>query len=118
ISGRALRIKKSKLKGGRIDVNDVIDALPLFATLACFAETPTEIVGGEVARTKESDRIASIAKELKKMGAKIEERRDGLLIHPSPLRGASLFSHHDHRIVFSLAVAALGAQGPSRIEET
>lgn len=118
ISNRKLFVRKSRLKGGRIDVNDLIDALPLLAVTACYAETPTEIVGGEIARTKESDRIRSIAKELKKMGAKIEERRDGLLIYPSQLHGASLFSHHDHRIVFSLAVAALGAMGESHIEGT
>jgi len=118
ISKGSLTVKKSLLKGSRIDVNDVIDALPLFAVLACFAESPTEIVGGSIARRKESDRITSIASELKKMGAIIEEREDGLLIKPSPLRGANLFSHHDHRIALSLAVASMAAKGESTIDET
>ncbi|MFI5334796.1 MAG: 3-phosphoshikimate 1-carboxyvinyltransferase [Chlamydiales bacterium] len=116
VTKSSLRVMKSKLNGARLDVNDVIDALPLFATLACFAESPTEIVGGKIARMKESNRISAIAAELKKMGAKVEEREDGLLVYPSQLAGAQLFSHHDHRIALSLLVAALGAKGESTIE--
>lgn len=110
-------VKKSRLQGARIDINPIIDALPLFAVLGCFAETPTEIFGGKASRHKESDRITAIATELRKMGAVIEEREDGLVIFPAKLSAAHLFSHHDHRIALSLAVAALGANGESRIEE-
>ena len=114
---RKVVVEKSRLQGARIDINPVIDALPLLATLACFAETPTEIFGGKIARQKESDRIHAIATELKKMGATLEEKEDGLKIYPSRLAAAHLFSHHDHRIALSLAVAALGATGESRLED-
>lgn len=114
--GSFLHVFPSSLKGASIDVNPFIDALPILAALACFAEGETLLYNGAIARKKESDRIAAMACELKKMGADIEERPDGLKIRPSPLFGAGLFSHQDHRIALSLAVAALGARGESRIE--
>ena len=115
--GETLVVKKSgKLRGMRIDANPFIDATPLLATLACFAEGPTEIYNAAIARRKESDRLFAIAQELRKMGGIIEEEADGLRILPSPLRGATLFSHRDHRIALSLTVAALAAQGESKIE--
>ena len=104
-----------QLKGIKIDINDFIDALPILAVIGCFASGTTEIVGGGVARNKESDRIRSIAQELRKMGANIEERSDGLLIHQSSLHGAEVETHSDHRILFSLSVAALAAKGHTTI---
>ncbi len=110
--------KGSQLKGARIDVNGLIDALPILAVIGCFATGRTELVNGSIARRKESDRIATIARELRKMGADIEEQSDGLTISPSQLRGAEVSSCHDHRIALSLAVAALAARGSSQISET
>ncbi len=107
----------SVFTGGTIDVGAFIDAIPILAVMACFAEGDTLLVNGAIARTKESDRLHAIALELGKMGACIEEREDGLKISPSPLRGAFLHSHFDHRIALSLSVAALAARGPSRIVE-
>lgn len=104
-----------RLKGRRIDVNDCIDALPILAVIACFAEGCTELVNGAIARKKESDRISAIACELKKMGAHIKEQADGLIISPSKLHGAKLHTYHDHRIALSLSVAAMGATGSSVI---
>ena len=116
---RSIHVKKSpRLQGARIDLDPFIDALPILAVIACFSSSKTELFNGTIARKKESDRISSIALELKKMGAQIEEKPDGLLIHPTPLKGASLFSHHDHRLAMSLSVAALAAEGLSVIEET
>jgi 3-phosphoshikimate 1-carboxyvinyltransferase len=109
-------LKSEELKGTRIDVNDLIDAIPILAVVGCFASGTTEIKNGAIARKKESDRIFAIASELRKMGAQIEEREDGLLIEHSKLRGAALTSHADHRIAMALAVAALAAQGSSQIE--
>lgn len=113
--GMKLGVKKSPpLNGIQIDVNDFIDALPILSVIGCFATGKTEIVNAAVARTKESDRIRCMAKELKKMGADIEETTDGLLIRSAKLRGSShLQSHSDHRIAMALAVAALGAEGES-----
>ncbi|HSX14193.1 MAG TPA: 3-phosphoshikimate 1-carboxyvinyltransferase [Chlamydiales bacterium] len=105
----------STLTGQRIDVSVFVDALPILAVLGCFANGVTEICNGAIARKKESDRITCIRKELQKMGAKIEEKPDGLIIHPSILNGAHLKTHHDHRIALALSVAALGARGESTI---
>lgn len=106
----------SSLMGMTIDVNDTIDALPILAVLGCFSAGATKITNGAIARKKESDRIHAIALELQKMGANLEEKEDGLIIHSSPLSGAKLYSHADHRIAIALAVAALGAKGESHIE--
>lgn len=113
---KTLQIEPSSLCGIEIDINTCIDALPIFAVLGCFAKGTTRLYNGAIARKKESDRILAIATELRKMGGQIEEREDGLLIHQSPLQGATLCSHRDHRIALSLAVAALGAKTPSTIE--
>ena len=67
-------------------------------------------------RVKESDRIASVATELRKMGAHVEERPDGMLIHgPTRLHGAVVECHRDHRLAMALAVAGLVADGPTEI---
>jgi len=112
-----LHVKKSSLKGITIDINDCIDAITILAVVACYAEGETRILNGAVARKKECDRIMAITKELKKMGANIEEKEDGLHIYPSPLFGAHVHSHHDHRMVMSLAVAGMGATGETIIDE-
>ncbi len=106
----------SRLKGAKIDVNNFIDGITILAVLGCFAEGVTEIVGGKIARKKESDRISSIVSELRNMGAKIEEREDGLIVEGSKLKGAQVRSFADHRMAMSLAVAALRAEGETIIE--
>ncbi len=108
-------LPSNQLEGVCIDANAIIDAIPILAVIACFAKGKTTIVNGEVARHKESDRISAITQELRKMGAEIEERRDGLTITPKALTGASLDSHSDHRIAMALAVASLAASGESQI---
>ena len=104
------------LCGIDVNINDCIDTLPILAVIACFAKTPSQLSGAKIARLKESDRIVAIAAELRKMGAHIEEREDGLVIHPSVLKGAELFAHKDHRIALSLLVAGFGANGESIID--
>ncbi|MBI2742437.1 MAG: 3-phosphoshikimate 1-carboxyvinyltransferase [Chlamydiales bacterium] len=116
IEERRLIVKKSRLTGSTLDVGEFIDGIAILAVIACFAEGVTEIHGAANARRKESDRLSAITCELKKMGAKIEEREESLIVTPAPLRGSSLFSHHDHRIALSLAVAALGAASESAID--
>jgi 3-phosphoshikimate 1-carboxyvinyltransferase len=106
------------LRGITIDANDFIDAVPILAVLACFVEEATTITNVAIARQKESDRLTAISTELRKMGAQIEESEDRLTIIPSPLRGAILNTHQDHRIAMALAVAALGAQGISTLQNT
>lgn len=106
----------SKLSGIKIDVNDCIDQIPLLAALGCFATSPLTITGGKIARFKESDRIAVIIDELKKMGAAIDEKEDGMIVYPSKLKGAELTSHKDHRIALSLITAAFAGEGESFID--
>ncbi len=114
---KTLTIEKSpRLQGKKIDLNSCIDALPILAVMACFSKGPTEIFNAAIARKKESDRISSITCELRKMGAIIEEKEGGLIVHPSSLHGAHLNTYHDHRLALSLSIAALSASGPSLIE--
>lgn len=113
-----IKVKKgSKLNGIAADINTYIDAIVIFAVIACYAEGETRILNAAVARQKECDRIACITKELKKMGADITELADGLIIRGSPLNGAKVFSHHDHRMAMALMVAGLGAQGETLVED-
>jgi len=100
-----------------IDINDFIDAVPILATLACYAAGKTTIRNAAIARHKECNRLACITKELKKMGGIIEETEDGVIVYGNQLRGASVDSHHDHRIAMSLAIAALGAEGKTILSD-
>lgn len=99
------------LKGIEADMNAAVDALPVLAAVACFASSPTRLTGAGICRHKECDRIAAMAEELGKMGARLEELEDGLIIHPSVLLGARADSRRDHRIAMSLAVAGLACGG-------
>lgn len=113
---KLLYVRKSPpLKGLAIDINSFVDAITILAVTACFAEEETHIYNAAVAKQKECNRIASIATELRKMGADIHETEDGLIIRKSNLKGAEVFSYHDHRMAMSLAVAGLGAQGETVI---
>ena len=105
-----------KLSGIEIDINHCIDVLPILAVVACFAKSKTVIKGAEITKYKECNRIAVMAKELQKMGGKVEERNDGLVIYPSSLIGSTLNGEKDHRVAMSLMVAAAGAIDRSIIE--
>ena len=104
------------LKGTVLDMNDTPDALPALAVTACFAQGETRIVNVPQARMKETDRIAVMTAELTKMGARIEEKPDGMVIHGAPLKGTEVKGHGDHRVVMSLALASLGAAGTTTID--
>ena len=106
------------LRGASIDVNHMIDAVPVLAAIACHAKSATTITGAAIARHKESDRIHAIATELGKLGAHIEEKPDGMIIQPSSLHGGATSSHHDHRIAMAVAVAAMRASAPVVVENT
>ncbi|NGX51330.1 MAG: 3-phosphoshikimate 1-carboxyvinyltransferase [Chlamydiae bacterium] len=116
IESGAIQIAKGEpLRGARLDINDTIDAIAILAVIGCFSKGETVLFNAATARGKESDRIHAITTELKKMGADIEERRAGLIIRPSQLKGADLESYGDHRIALALSVAALGAEGESTL---
>ena len=116
-----LSVKGAQLKGGLISgdlVPLLIDELPMLAALGPYTEQGIEIRDAAELRVKESDRIAALAENLKRMGAKVEERPDGLRVEgraAGKLRGAEIDPHGDHRIAMAFAVAGLGAEGETRI---
>jgi 3-phosphoshikimate 1-carboxyvinyltransferase len=114
-----LRVKSSHLKGCTIEGNLIprlIDEIPILAVAACFASGTTLIKDAAELRVKESDRLAVMASQLSKMGAKINELPDGLEITGGDsLKGAQVDSFADHRITMSLAIAALKAKGKTTI---
>lgn len=113
--GEELHVTTSTLQGQTIDVNELIDAVPILAVIGTAAEGTTILKNAGIARKKESDRLAVMTKELKKMGAQIEETADTLTIHKSTLTGATVDSHNDHRVALSLAVAGMIAEGTTTI---
>ena len=111
-------VRKSMLTGGTFDLNATPDALPVMAVLGCYAQGETRLVNVPQARLKECDRIACMTRELRKMGAEIEELADGMIIHGGNiLHGAAVESYGDHRIAMALTVAALGAEGSTFIKD-
>ncbi len=125
IGPEEITISGGRLHGMDIDMNAIPDALPALAAAACYAEGRTRLLNVPQARLKETDRIAVMAAELAKMGARIRELPDGLEISGSPvrsagqeppLRGTEVHGRGDHRVVMALAAAALGAAGETRIE--
>ena len=117
-----LKIEYSKLKGVEIKKKNIpflIDELPLIAVVATQAQGKTVVSGARELRVKETDRIKAIVNELKKMGADIEEKKDGFIVTgPSRLKGAVCESYNDHRIAMSLAVVALLTEGKTVIKNS
>lgn len=106
----------SAVEVGRGKVPSMIDEFPVFCVLASRARGITRIRGAEELRVKETDRIKAMAKGLRAMGAKVEEYEDGLDVEgPVGLRGAAVDSRGDHRVAMSFSVAALAAEGKTRI---
>ncbi len=110
-----LRIRPGELTGCELDLNATPDALPMMAVVGCFARGRTVLANVPQARLKETDRIAVMAAELGRMGARITERPDGLVIEQSELHAAHVDGHDDHRVVMALAVAASSVPGTTRI---
>ena len=109
-------------KGGAIvgaDTAALIDEIPVLAAIAPYSENGLEVRDGKELRVKESDRIAAVATNLRKMGAEIEERPDGMKIPGGQhLHGAELDSFGDHRIAMAFAVAALRAEGEMTMRDS
>jgi 3-phosphoshikimate 1-carboxyvinyltransferase len=117
-----LDIKGGKLRATEIrgaEIPNVIDEIPILAVAAALAEGTTVIRDAAELRVKETDRIAVVASHLRAMGAKVEEFPDGMAITGgSPLKGAQLQSHHDHRIAMAFSIAGLFASGETVMEGT
>jgi 3-phosphoshikimate 1-carboxyvinyltransferase len=116
-----IEARSSRLHGVEIPASVVpalIDEVPALAAAATQAEGRFVVSGAAELRVKESDRIAALVAGLGRMGAAVEERPDGLVLDGGrPLSGAVVDSHGDHRIAMALAVAALAAEGETRIED-
>ena len=116
-----LLIRSSSLHATTIEgelIPTLIDELPVIAVLAAFAEGTTVIKDAAELKVKESDRIAVMAENLKRMGADVEPTDDGMVIHGGrPLHGATINPYLDHRIAMSFAVAALAADGETKIQD-
>lgn len=111
VSEAGIRVSAQELVGCELDLNATPDALPMFAALGCFAKGTTRLVNVPQARIKETDRITVMAAELTKMGARVEELPDGLIVHESKLHAAEVEGHDDHRVVMALAVAGCSLPG-------
>jgi 3-phosphoshikimate 1-carboxyvinyltransferase len=118
-----LSVKSARLKGGLISgelVPLLIDELPMLAALGPFTEQGIEIRDAAELRVKESDRIAALAENLKRMGARVEERPDGLRVEgrgAGRIHGAEIEPRGDHRIAMAFAVIGLAAEGETVIRD-
>ena len=96
------------LKGGKFDLSDTPDLLPAIAILALKSEKPIEMFNVKHARYKETDRIAIISRELKKIGLNVEEKDDGMILKKSSeLIPAELNSENDHRLFMAFSIAGM-----------
>jgi 3-phosphoshikimate 1-carboxyvinyltransferase len=110
------RVNASTVEGGPLrgittDMNAISDTVMSLAVVALFADGPTTITNVAHIRHKETDRLAALATELRKVGAEVDEFPDGLTIHPRPLHGATLDTYNDHRMAMSLSLIGLRIPG-------
>ena len=117
-----IRVRGTKLQGVDIGpemVARTIDEYPILAVAAALADGETAICGAKELRYKESDRIAVMTQQLRRLGVEVEERDDGMIIEGrGKLKGAAVQSAGDHRVAMSLAVAGLCADGGVEIDDT
>jgi len=117
VDEKRIIVNKSRLRGCELDLNNTPDALPAIAVLGCYAEGRTTIRNVAHARIKETDRIRVMTEELSKMGARVRETEDGMIVEHSRLRGAKLNGHNDHRVVMALSLAGMIAEGKTEIDK-
>jgi len=119
IADECIEVEGNQLSAIDLDAKDIPDLVPVCAALACYSEGTSRLYNARRLMYKESDRLSSLYTELKKMGADIKIFEDGLTIRgPSPLHGVTIDPHNDHRIAMACAVAALGASGKTRIQNS
>ena len=104
-----IKIKSpEKLKGGKFDLSNSPDLLPPLAILALNSSSPIEIFNVKHARLKETDRIAIVSRELVKLGIRIQESEDGMILESSEkISGADLISEEDHRLFMAFCIAGM-----------
>jgi 3-phosphoshikimate 1-carboxyvinyltransferase len=107
----AVTVAGGLLKGVDVDMNAISDTAQTLAAVAVFADGPTRIRNIAHVRHKETDRIAAVATELRRLGIQVEERADGLTIHPGPVRPSVIETYNDHRMAMSFALIGLRSPG-------
>ncbi len=108
---QSITVRGGRLRGIEVDMNAISDTVQTLAAVALFAEGPTTVTRVGHIRHKETDRIAALATELRKLGAGVDERPDGLTIRPGALHGAEIDTYDDHRMAMSLALPGLRIPG-------
>jgi 3-phosphoshikimate 1-carboxyvinyltransferase len=99
------------LDGIDADLNAISDTAPTLAVLGAFARRPVTLRNIAHVRLQESDRLHAVATELRRLGARVQERADGLVIEPAPLHAGVVETYDDHRIAMSFALAGLRVPG-------
>ncbi len=107
----AITVEGRPLRGVDVDMNAISDTVQTLAAVALSAEGPTTIRSVGHIRYKETDRIGDLARELRKLGATVDERLDGLTVIPGPLRPAEIETYNDHRMAMSLSLVGLRSAG-------
>lgn len=108
----SLRAPSSRLRGIVAKMRDIPDVVQTLAAVALFADGPTEIHDVANLRIKETDRLTALANELRRLGARVDERADGLTIHPpARVAPARIETYDDHRMAMAMAVVGLAAEG-------
>ncbi len=110
-NGDAITVVGGTLKGIDVDMNAISDTVMTLGVVACFAAGPTNIRNVAHIRHKETDRVAALATQLRRLGASVAERDDGMTITPGPLHGATFQTYNDHRMAMALALAGLKVPG-------
>jgi len=106
-----ITVQGGSLRGIEVDMNAISDTVQTLAVVALYADGPTVVTGVAHNRHKETDRIGDLARELRKLGARVDELPDGLRIVPGPTRSAVIETYDDHRMAMSLALAGLRTPG-------
>jgi 3-phosphoshikimate 1-carboxyvinyltransferase len=107
----ALGVRGGVLHGVDVDMNEISDTVMTLGAVACFAKGPTTIRNVAHIRHKETDRLAALATELRRVGASVDEFDDGLTITPGRLHGAEIETYNDHRMAMSMALVGLKVPG-------
>jgi 3-phosphoshikimate 1-carboxyvinyltransferase len=109
----SVTVRKARLRGIKADLSDCIDLLPTMAVLAATADGASEFTGISRARLKESNRVATVRKGLRRMGVKTVEEGNRLVIVGSTPKGSVIDAKNDHRL--AMAFSILGSQAGETI---
>lgn len=108
-----ITVRGGSLRGADVDMNAISDTVQTLAAVAVFADGPTRIRNVAHIRHKETDRLAAVATELRRLGITVDEQSDGLTIHPGPPSPAVIQTYDDHRMAMSFALIGLRSAGIS-----